>query len=884
MKKQFFRVKQLADQTFSRSGKTEVLSDDLQAADKHVEQIRAALTGLNKRFGSSINQGTIQDTAYKDKRLKKCPEYALGQTMLENAGDDGLMGFALLECGRAQLALANETVDHEAKVEQYVAAPLQHILDTDVPNITKQKRNLARLTYEMDNVRTRYHQAIKHSASGTGATKVDNLREELEEAETKVEQCRDQLAAEMFQLMSRETELAQTIIQYVKLQRAYHESALHCLEDLIPGLESYINDNGMKPVYGYPLEEHLRVTNRKIALPIQLCVSALLRLGMEEEGLFRIAGGASKLRRIKLSLDACCLTLPTALEYKDPHVVAGALKSYLRELPEPLLTYKLYPDWMSAAKVANNENRIRALRDVLRKLPVANFENLRFLIKFLAILTKNQEVNKMSTQNLAIVIAPNLIWSPQEDINTIVMNMSTANNSSLIVDQLITYSDWFFPGDVDFDRDLEIGIVNGLENQITGMRRCMSNSSLSDHGESPPQGSPKPATRRKNKPAPTPPGTTPDRHDKLPAAPDKPPRPLTSTLNRSTYKSQKREVNMELPQQHENSLEKSERNIQKEAKSLDFDLISQNDLQNTESLESFVESNIQNISLNDNDLEKSHTEVTGYENKSSGLVGFEKFTFDNDSFKTSENDHELQHEAVQAVLQRPKPVPAEKPTQSTLERRRLPVAAPRSITNVIQSIDGVELRKKDTSNTTISNTIDRGSKPAIPDRPAGLVRPSSLIRPRNNENSDADSGPLTLERAHMYSVEKQQVSIIQVRGNGNASYSGENNGNTNLQRSPSVGSRPSSMSMHGERPEKPVRPEGPSEAKAHVRTRSEGNIIDVHTQTETVVVQKSPQQPLQASPRFHQRPPRPQPPPPPPPTARPKSEQERGTQMRADNL
>ena len=70
---------------------------------------------------------------------------------------------------------------------------------------------------------------------------MDSLREELEEAESKVEQCRDQLAAEMFQLMSRETELAQTIIQYVKLQRAYHESALHCLADLIPGLESYIS-------------------------------------------------------------------------------------------------------------------------------------------------------------------------------------------------------------------------------------------------------------------------------------------------------------------------------------------------------------------------------------------------------------------------------------------------------------------------------------------------------------------------------------------------------------------------------------------------------------------------------------------------------------------
>lgn len=74
------------------------------------------------------------------------------------------MSFALLECGRAQMSLANETVEHEAKVEQYVAAPLQHILDTDIPNILKHKRNLARFTLDMDSARTRYLQASKHSA------------------------------------------------------------------------------------------------------------------------------------------------------------------------------------------------------------------------------------------------------------------------------------------------------------------------------------------------------------------------------------------------------------------------------------------------------------------------------------------------------------------------------------------------------------------------------------------------------------------------------------------------------------------------------------------------------------------------------------------------
>lgn len=53
---------------------------------------------------------------------------------------------------------------------------------------------------------------------------------------------------------------------------------------------------------------------------------------------------------MKLCLDANYLHFETALQYRDPHVFAGVLKSYLRELPEPLLTHKLYDQWMSAAR------------------------------------------------------------------------------------------------------------------------------------------------------------------------------------------------------------------------------------------------------------------------------------------------------------------------------------------------------------------------------------------------------------------------------------------------------------------------------------------------------------------------------------------------------
>lgn len=77
--------------------------------------------------------------------------------------------------------------------------------------------------------------------AGTTATKLDSLKEELEETEAKVESIRDLLASDMFCLMSKETQLAQTILQYIKLQRAYHESALHCLEDVIPDLECFIS-------------------------------------------------------------------------------------------------------------------------------------------------------------------------------------------------------------------------------------------------------------------------------------------------------------------------------------------------------------------------------------------------------------------------------------------------------------------------------------------------------------------------------------------------------------------------------------------------------------------------------------------------------------------
>jgi len=116
------------------------------------------------------------------------------------------------------------------------------------------------------------------------------VREEFEDAELKMEQCRDTLAIEMYQLLSKEADLAARIVDYVHLQRGYHEKAIQVLNSFIPDLELVVQESPIRPVFGASLEEHLKVTSRQIAWPIEMCVCALIEQGMDEEGLFRVAG------------------------------------------------------------------------------------------------------------------------------------------------------------------------------------------------------------------------------------------------------------------------------------------------------------------------------------------------------------------------------------------------------------------------------------------------------------------------------------------------------------------------------------------------------------------------------------------------------------------
>ncbi|XP_053196735.1 rho GTPase-activating protein 17a isoform X3 [Scomber japonicus] len=452
MKKQFNRMKQLANQTVGRAEKTEVLSDDLLQIERRMELVRVVSHNTHKRMVSCL-QGHIGADA--EKRHKKLPLTALSQAMVEGGnqlGEDSLIGKMMEVCGEAENRLASELMQHELQIEKDVLDPLSQLAEVDIPNILKQRKQLAKLVLDYDSARARWLQATKSIISGTNTqaltAKADLLKEEMDEAMNKVELCKDQLSADMYSFFSKEGEYARYFVTLLEAQADYHRKSLTLLEGVLPTIQTQQDSWTEKPAFGTALDEHLKRSGREIALPLEACIMMLLETGMKEEGLFRIAAGASKLKKLKAALD--CSTSQLEEFYSDPHAVAGALKSYLRELPEPLMTHQLYDEWNQASSVSDPDTRLQALWVVCDKLPKNNKNNLRYLVKFLAKLAQESEVNKMTPSNIAIVLGPNLLWAKTEG-SLAEMAAATSVHVVAIIEPIIQHADWFFPEDVEFN-------------------------------------------------------------------------------------------------------------------------------------------------------------------------------------------------------------------------------------------------------------------------------------------------------------------------------------------------------------------------------------------------------------------------------------------------
>lgn len=478
-------------------------------------------------------------------------------------------------------------------------------------------------------------------------------------------------------------------------------------------------------------------TGSDIAFVIEYCVCFLLENGFQEEGLFRVGHTGHKLSRLKSAIDAGIVNAKNLPDIHDPHVVAALLKNYLRSLPDPLLTYGLYKEFIAVASLPPEQGLKQNILSVLQKLPQANYDNLRYLMAFFYDLKGQISKTRMTTQNIAIVISPNLLWAENEKDQGYSEQVSSTAAVNTIVEQLVSDYSFFFGEPVTFYKSLKKPVckasrqlsdhvddnggfisdgdradpltaavmsqsmgptisnsgfskthtprssdgTNQITIQSTNIPRTGSNNSMSD-SSSPPQRSPRPARRKHTKaPAPTP---THEKHE-------------AETQTKTVFRT-------------------------------------------SSDASPIVKSNIKRTTSNE-DMRRNDDN-----NVSNPMYGY----------------HTISRSSVREKPSRPSPAP-----RNTMK------------------FDDVKIY----ANFDLPVTIRE--KPAIPERPANLpVRPSSINRSladhfkpeqsppatdSKKQQHESDYPPVTtshetqLERIQSFSIDKQQVAIIDIGGNNGTS-------------------------------------------------------------------------------------------------------------------
>ncbi|GFS18546.1 RalA-binding protein 1 [Elysia marginata] len=183
------------------------------------------------------------------------------------------------------------------------------------------------------------------------------------------------------------------------------------------------------PIFGVPLATAVE-RNRShdgIELPalVRECIDYIEEFGLACEGIYRLSGVKSKVQHLK---DCYNCQEPVHLLEHEPNVVASLLKLFLRELPEPVLTTALMPKFEEASTIKNKQKKIEAFIRVIADLPTCNRLLLSWMIVHMTHVIELAKENKMSLQNVSIVLSPTM------QISHRVLNVLFSNVSELFGD------------------------------------------------------------------------------------------------------------------------------------------------------------------------------------------------------------------------------------------------------------------------------------------------------------------------------------------------------------------------------------------------------------------------------------------------------------------
>lgn len=159
-----------------------------------------------------------------------------------------------------------------------------------------------------------------------------------------------------------------------------------------------------------------------IPLLVVHCISEIEQRGLHEAGLYRLSGADRTVKELKEKF-LRSKTIPVLSKVDDVHAITGLLKDFLRNLKEPLLTFRLNRPFMEAAEVSDDDNSIALMYQTIGDLPQPNRDTLAFLVLHLQRVADSTDT-RMDISNLARVFGPTIVGHavPNPDPMTILQD------------------------------------------------------------------------------------------------------------------------------------------------------------------------------------------------------------------------------------------------------------------------------------------------------------------------------------------------------------------------------------------------------------------------------------------------------------------------------
>ncbi|VDL19310.1 unnamed protein product [Hymenolepis diminuta] len=174
---------------------------------------------------------------------------------------------------------------------------------------------------------------------------------------------------------------------------------------------------GPNQIFGVSLD-FIMQNNHNDPIPrlLRECVEYVRKYCLDVDGIFRRSSNATLVKSIQSQYNS-----GGSVNFQicgDPHLPAVLIKTFLRDLSEPLLTYEFYDTILSVHNLPW-ETKLENVRELISvRLPDPNYTVLKYLMTLLTEVSSHSTQNRMTDVNLGIVFGPNLLWSRYATISS----------------------------------------------------------------------------------------------------------------------------------------------------------------------------------------------------------------------------------------------------------------------------------------------------------------------------------------------------------------------------------------------------------------------------------------------------------------------------------